>query len=100
MPFPIDEKFLVAVASSALFNLEDSDRFFRERGEDRKLWREDLDPKIHVVRQLAREFDTLFVPLDGLFAQAEATRDTAFWVADGIHPSLAGQTSCCFSRLL
>jgi 5'-nucleotidase len=32
--FPIDEKFVVAVASSALFDLTESDRVFRERGED------------------------------------------------------------------
>ncbi|WP_042167073.1 5'-nucleotidase [Paenibacillus gorillae] len=42
MPFPIDEKFVVAVASSALFNLEDSDKVFREKGEEeyRKYQRE------------------------------------------------------------
>lgn len=34
MPFPIDEKFVVAIASSALFNLEASDRVFQERGEE------------------------------------------------------------------
>jgi 5'-nucleotidase len=34
MPYPIDEKFVVAVASSALFNLEESDRVFREQGEE------------------------------------------------------------------
>lgn len=34
MPYPIDEKFVVAVASSALFNLDESDRVFREKGEE------------------------------------------------------------------
>lgn len=33
MPFDIGEKFVVAVASSALFDLTDSDRVFREEGE-------------------------------------------------------------------
>lgn len=32
MPYPIDEKLVVAVASSALFDLTASDRVFRERG--------------------------------------------------------------------
>jgi 5'-nucleotidase len=32
--FPIDEKFVVALASSALFDLTESDRVFRERGEE------------------------------------------------------------------
>ena len=58
--------------------------------DDRKAWREDLDPKIHVVRALAREFDAALIPLDGLFAQAAARREPGFWAADGVHPTLAG----------
>lgn len=34
MPYPIDKKFVVAVASSALFNLEESDKVFQEKGEE------------------------------------------------------------------
>jgi hypothetical protein len=34
MPYQIENKFVVAVASSALFNLSDSDQVFREQGED------------------------------------------------------------------
>lgn len=58
--------------------------------EDRKQWREDLDPKINVVRELAREFGALLVPLDGLFAQASMRAQAAFWAPDGVHPSPAG----------
>jgi lysophospholipase L1-like esterase len=58
--------------------------------EDRKTWREDLDPKIQVVRELAREFGALLVPLDGLFAQASMTAPPAYWAYDGVHPSPAG----------
>ncbi|CAG7659165.1 SGNH/GDSL hydrolase family protein [Paenibacillus allorhizosphaerae] len=58
--------------------------------EDRKNWREDLDPKINVVRELAREFNTLYVPLDGLFAQASTQAAPAYWAPDGVHPSPAG----------
>lgn len=58
--------------------------------EDRKAWREDLDPKIQAVRELAREFETLYVPLDGLFAQASTQTDPAYWAPDGVHPSPAG----------
>lgn len=57
---------------------------------DRAAWREDLDPKISVVRRLAREFGTLYVPMDGLFAAACAQREPAFWAFDGVHPSQAG----------
>ncbi|MCS7460882.1 SGNH/GDSL hydrolase family protein [Paenibacillus doosanensis] len=58
--------------------------------EDRRAWRDDLDPKIQVVRELAREFGALLVPLDGLFAQASVTAPSAFWAPDGVHPSPAG----------
>lgn len=58
--------------------------------DDRKGWREDLDPKIDVVRNLAREYNAILVPLDGLFAQASARRESAFWAPDGVHPSAEG----------
>jgi len=47
--------------------------------DDRKAWREDLDPKIAAVRELAREFNAIYVPLDGLFAAACGRREPAFW---------------------
>ncbi len=58
--------------------------------EDRLLWREDLDPKIQALRGLSREFDAVYVPLDGLFAAAATRRDPAFWAPDGVHPTAAG----------
>jgi lysophospholipase L1-like esterase len=57
---------------------------------DRLTWREDLDPKINVTRNLAIEFNTLLVPLDGIFAQAATLREPGFWAGDGVHPSPAG----------
>jgi lysophospholipase L1-like esterase len=58
--------------------------------EDRKAWREDLDPKIEVVRGLAEEFGALLVPLDGVMNDAASHRDPSFWAGDGVHPSPAG----------
>ncbi len=57
---------------------------------DREAWREDIDPKIHVARKLAREFAAVFVPFDGIFAARSVAQPPAFWAADGVHPSLAG----------
>ena len=34
MPYDIEEKFVIAVASSALFDLSESDRIFRDQGEE------------------------------------------------------------------
>ncbi len=58
--------------------------------EDRREWRVDLDPKIAVVRALAMEYHALYVPLDGLFAQAATRRPPDFWCPDGVHPTPAG----------
>ena len=58
--------------------------------EDRKAWREDLDPKMQAIRELAREFHTLYVPLDGLFASVSTQIDPAHWAEDGVHPTPAG----------
>ena len=57
---------------------------------DRLGWREDLDPKIAIRRQLAADFSTLYIPFDGLFAAAAARRDAAYWAGDGVHPTLTG----------
>lgn len=58
--------------------------------EDRKGWRTDLDPKIHIVRELAREYGAPLVPLDGLFAAASVKAEPAYWAYDGVHPTPAG----------
>jgi len=58
--------------------------------EDRKAWREDLDPKIHAVRELASEFADVYVPLDGIFASAACRRENKYWAPDGVHPSAQG----------
>jgi lysophospholipase L1-like esterase len=58
--------------------------------EDRIAWREDLDPKIHVVRALAREYGAIYIPFDGIFAQYSARQELTYWAADGVHPTAAG----------
>lgn len=58
--------------------------------QDRADWRVDLDPKIQVARNLAREFQAIYIPFDGLFAEASTKREPSFWAADGVHPTQAG----------
>nr|WP_308741921.1 SGNH/GDSL hydrolase family protein [uncultured Anaerocolumna sp.] len=58
---------------------------------DRALWREDLDPKIQVVRKLAKEYADYYVPLDGIFAKVEVEQYSCGQLAaDGVHPSHLG----------
>ncbi|WP_329459327.1 SGNH/GDSL hydrolase family protein [Streptomyces sp. NBC_01497] len=54
-------------------------------------WREDLDPRIQVVRRLAEEFDAALLPADGLLNQAAREHGGAPAVAgDGVHPTPLG----------
>ncbi len=58
---------------------------------DRRGWREDLDPKITIVRDLAVDFGADLIPLDGLFAGiVNRTAPAAYWLHDGVHPTAAG----------
>lgn len=58
--------------------------------EEQHDWREDLDPKIEVVRRLAAEYGALLVPADVEFnRQAESVGATTL-ADDGVHPTAAG----------
>lgn len=58
--------------------------------EDRKTWREDLDPRVTSIRELAWKYNLPYLPLDGLFAAAATEVQAPYWLPDGVHPSLAG----------
>ncbi|WP_328330206.1 SGNH/GDSL hydrolase family protein [Kribbella sp. NBC_00382] len=58
--------------------------------EEQHTWREDLDPKIDVVRRLAAEYDALLVPADVEFNRQAATVGATTLADDGVHPTAAG----------
>lgn len=45
---------------------------------------------MQAIRELASEFQAIFVPLDGLFYAASTRTGAAYWAVDGVHPSHAG----------
>ncbi|MEU1423292.1 SGNH/GDSL hydrolase family protein [Kitasatospora sp. NPDC086009] len=53
----------------------------------RKQWRADLDPKIQVVRELARTYGAHLLAADGMFAELCATAGPEHWSEDGVHPT-------------
>ena len=60
---------------------------------DRKKWREDLDPKIDVARELAKEYADYYLPLDGILARAEVEEYDCKEIAeDGVHPTEIGHS--------
>lgn len=58
--------------------------------DSKRAWREDLNPRIDAVRELAVEHRAELLPLDGLFAAAACQAPASFWMPDGVHPSAAG----------
>lgn len=86
--FEEDYRFIIKEAKEKCnANIILCEPFLLPVDEEKELWREDLDPKIHVVRKLAREFNAIYVPFDGLLAQACTKREPEFWAPDGVHPS-------------
>ena len=84
----------VAAAGSQLVLIEP---FVLPVSEEQKAWRDDLDPKIEVVRKLAADYDAILVPAD-----VELTRQTAKLGAgtlafDGVHPTERGHA--CLASL-
>ncbi len=59
--------------------------------QDRIAWREDLDPKIHAMRELALSYADVFIPCDGIMNRAYQTKKGEHtWSADGVHPTPEG----------
>jgi len=53
-------------------------------------WREDLDPKLDVVRKLAVEYGAILVPADVELTKQAVSVGPAALAGDGVHPSAAG----------
>lgn len=53
-------------------------------------WREDLDPKLEVVRKLAVEYGAILVPTDVELTKQAASVGPETLAGDGVHPSPAG----------
>ena len=53
-------------------------------------WREDLDPKIAVVHDLAKKYQAKLIKYDQMFAQLAASEGIAALAEDGIHPTQHG----------
>ena len=57
---------------------------------DKQFFREDLAPKIEIVRKLAREYADVYLPTDGLLCAAYIGDYPLTFAADGVHPTPKG----------
>lgn len=58
---------------------------------DRLNWRDQLNPRIQIVRRLATEFEALLIPLDGILNDKGIAHSFEEYTGDdGVHPTVAG----------
>ena len=58
--------------------------------EDKQFFRENLAPKIEIIRKLAREYADIYLPTDGLLQSAFIGEDPLSYANDGVHPTEKG----------
>lgn len=53
-------------------------------------WRIDLDKRIHIIRNIAKKYQCLFVSLDGVMNEAGINSQYDIYCQDGVHPTQKG----------
>ncbi len=71
-----------------------------DTNQDKQIMKEDLLPKVEIVRKLAREHADIYLPLGGLFCRYTTTDFTPFDLAeDSIHPTQQGHGVIAYEYL-
>ena len=53
-------------------------------------WLPEINQRQEVVRKMAKEFKTIFIPYQEIFDAALKHAPAKYWLADGVHPTIAG----------
>lgn len=69
MAYPIEQKLVIAVASSALFDLTDSDKIYREQGVDKYAQYQDANKKGLLKKGVAFPFIRRFLNINAVYAE-------------------------------
>lgn len=77
----------LADAGTALILIEP---FLLPVSAEQRAWRQDLDEKIGVVRDLAKKYEADLLEADQMFAGLAAATGPEYWAPDGVHPGTAG----------
>ena len=60
------------------------------QGDVTEAWIVEVAARQQVVRQIAKDYNAIFVPLQSVFDEAKKRAPGDFWLADGVHPTLPG----------
>lgn len=88
--FTVGYRSLLSQAAEAGIRLVLLEPFVLPVTEEQIGWREDLNPKIEAVHELAREFDALLVPTDRELTALALEVGPSVLAADGVHPTEQG----------
>ena len=53
-------------------------------------WLPEMDERRAVVKEMAQEFNTVFIPLQSILNEALKRAPQEYWLKDGVHPTSAG----------
>ena len=53
-------------------------------------WLEEMDERRKVVKKIAEDYNTIFIPAQSIFDEAVKKAPMNYWLADGVHPTAAG----------
>lgn len=93
--FEADYRFLLeSLAEQTKAQVVLMEPFLLPYPKDRRKWRKQLDPRIQIVRHLAKEFGAVLVPLDGILnAHGIANEYQDYTGEDGVHPTVFGHAA-------
>lgn len=58
---------------------------------DQHRWFDDLNPKIEIINKLAKESNSIYIPLNEIFIEKLTNENNArYWTKDGVHPTKEG----------
>lgn len=54
-------------------------------------WFEDLNPKIEIIKEIAKEYHAIYIPLQEIFNKnITLEKPNCYWTVDGVHPTPEG----------
>lgn len=78
------------IKSSGIENIFIIEPFVLPYPEDRKMWRNDIDKRIQIIRNIAKEYKCKFVSIDGLINECGINEEFSKYSEDGVHPTIDG----------
>ncbi|MBQ9787137.1 MAG: SGNH/GDSL hydrolase family protein [Lentisphaeria bacterium] len=53
-------------------------------------WVDEINARREVVKAIAKDYNTIFIPAQSIFDEAAKHAPADYWLVDGVHPSAAG----------